>query len=155
MKRVCFALCGLLVGCQYGDIPQKQMEAEARLAVLEKRIEQLSTDSQDASLRLVELKQSLESIQEKTKQQKQPEQKSGSWIMWQSQVSGPPNRLVGFREPQPMLAYSDQIDCEKDIKHNIVQFNGSGAMFTDSQGFTFRLSCLPKGIDPRSAESLR
>jgi hypothetical protein len=74
-------------------------------------------------------------------------QSAGSWIMWQTQVGGP--QFGGYRKPQPMLAYSDQAACESDIQGNIKRLKGDGAVYTDAAGYLFRLSCLPKSVEPR------
>lgn len=76
-------------------------------------------------------------------------QSAGEWVLWESQVRGPIGG--GFRKPIPKFAYESQAECMDTITYNMRKLGGDEGtgQWTDAAGYTFRGSCLPKGVDPR------
>lgn len=132
-----------LGGCDYVPSVAQQQDTEARVAAMEVRISQLEATTAELAERQPVV------VERPAAPAPAPRSESGSWIMWQSQVSGPAGVAGAYRKPQPVLAYAEQPPCERDIEGNVKRLGGEGAVYVDPTGYSFRLSCLPRGVEPR------
>jgi hypothetical protein len=165
MKRIItIALVVSLSGC---DNSAKQ---DADIALMQTNIQVLQDQNAVLKGNISDLESRVDAIESSNKDQatvnnnladlavaaipKKERAEEGSWIAWRSMFYNGP-ALMRVPEPKPMSAYSTQSECGAALVANVDANGGDKNTLTYvTQApvggiFTYTLSCLPKGVDPR------